>query len=180
MRKLTIESTKANLMGVLFLLPAVLLFGLPFYYLWHDSINFHAEIIMLKANIFTSLLVLLVFMVVHELLHALAYLILTQGDYKNISFGIIWKNMTPYCHYAKPISVLQYRIAVITPGILTGVLPLIYALAIGDFIVFAFGILFLLGAIGDFIILWIIRNERPKTMLKDHPDEIGCIIMDNE
>jgi len=180
MRKLTIESSKANLLGLMFLIPAILLFGLPFYYLWHQQIDFQSEILMLKSNIFTILLVLLLFMAIHELLHALAYLILTRGDYKNISFGIIWKNFTPYCHYANPISVFQYRIAVITPAVFTGFLPLIYALFVGDFKVFAFGIIFIMGAIGDFIILWIIRNEASKTMLKDHPEEIGCIILDSD
>ncbi len=180
MRKLTIDSNKANLIGIIWLIPIVILFGLPFYFLWHETIDFHTEIIMLKANIFTILFVLLVFIVVHELLHALAYLILTKGDYKNISFGIIWRNMTPYCHYSKPVSILQYRIAVVLPGIITGVIPLIYAMITGNFSVFAFGIIFLLGAIGDFIILWIIRKEKAETMIKDHPDEIGCIILEDD
>ena len=180
MRKLTIDSSKANLLGLAWLIPLLLLFGLPFYFLWHDSINFHNEIIALKTNIFIILLVLLGFMAVHELLHALAYLLLTGGDYKSISFGIIWKNLTPYCHYAKPISVRVYRIAVIAPGIVTGLFPLIYALFTGSFSIFALGILFLLGAIGDFMILWIIRKEKPNTIIKDHPDEIGCIIIEED
>jgi len=180
MRELTIDSSKANLLGLAWLIPLLLLFGLPFYFLWHDSINFHNEIRALKSNLFIILLVLLVLMAVHELLHALAYLILTGGDYKSISFGIIWKNLTPYCHYAKPISVRVYRFAVLTPGIITGVFPLIYALTTGSFIVFAFGIIFLLGALGDFMILWIIRKEKPNTMIKDHPEEIGCIIIEDD
>ena len=179
MRELTIESYKANFMGMLLLLPIVLLFGIPFYYLWHQSIDIYYEIHFLKCNIFWVLMILGFGIAIHELLHGLAYLLLTKGDYKNLSFGIIWKDLTPYCHYAMPVSVMQYRIAVLSPSILLGFLPLIISLFIGSFPILILGILFTLGAIGDFIILWIIRKENNSTIVQDHPDKIGCIILED-
>ncbi|RLD65380.1 MAG: DUF3267 domain-containing protein [Bacteroidetes bacterium] len=179
MRQLTIESTKANLMGIVFLLPVVLLFGIPFYFLWHQSIDIHNEIQFLRANVFWILLVLVIGIAIHELLHGLAYLILTKGDFKNISFGILWKDLTPYCHYSQVISVKQYRIAVLLPGVITGLFPLVIALLNGSFPTLILGMLFTLGAIGDLVILWIIRKEKSNTMIKDHPDKIGCIILED-
>ena len=176
MHELTIQSEKANILAVAFLFPFVIITGLPFYFLWHDAINFNTEIQILREDIFYLLLLSLVFMAIHELLHALAYLLLTKGDFRNIKFGIIWKNLTPYCHYKRPVKIWQYRIAVVTPGIITGVIPLIISMFNGSVSVFLLGLFFSLGALGDFMILWLIRNESANTIVQDHPEKIGCVI----
>ena len=178
MRELTIESDKANGIAMAFLVPVAVVSGIVFFYLWHDSIDLHHEIMLLKKHTFAGLFILVFFVIIHELLHALAYLFLTKGDFKSISFGIIWKNLTPYCHYSKAISMRQYRIAVALPGLITGIIPLIISMSIGSFSLLVFALLFTLGAMGDFSILWISRKEKSNTMLKDHPDKIGCIILD--
>jgi len=180
MRELTIDSGKANLWALLFFVPIGILFGLPFYFLWHQNINLYVEIIMLKEHIFYVLMLLLGFMLLHELLHALAYLILTKGDFRNISFGLIWKNMTPYCHYKKPINISKYRIAVFAPGFLTGLIPLSISLANGSFELFIGALFFTLGALGDFMILWLLRKEHSQVLIQDHPEKIGCIVLDDK
>jgi hypothetical protein len=180
MRELTIDSYKANLMGIVFMLPVAVLFAIPYYFLWHQSIDIHNEIVYIKSQIYWVLAIAIIGIIFHELLHGLAYVVLTKGDFKNISFGIIWQNLTPYCHYSKEISIKQYRIALITPVIPTGIIPLIIALFTGNFLIFIFGVLFTLGAIGDFMILWILRKEKAETIIKDHPDEIGCIIIEDD
>lgn len=180
MRELTIDSYKTNIMAVVFLLPAVLLFATPFYYLWHQSVDILFEIQFLKSHLPWLFMVLIIGVILHELLHALAYVFLTKGDTKNIRFGFIWKSLTPYCHYSQVVSVRQYRIALLIPALILGLLPLNFAFVSGNFTVFVFGVFFLLGAIGDLSIIWILRKEKFDTMLKDHPDEIGCIILDDE
>ncbi|MCK5857089.1 MAG: DUF3267 domain-containing protein [Bacteroidales bacterium] len=178
MRELTIDSSKANLLGLAFLIPVGLFAGVPFYLLWHQSIDLFAEIVFLKSELVWALLVLLSFVAVHELLHALAYIILTNGDYKNIKFGVIWKDMTPYCHYNKSIAMSKYRVALATPGLITGIIPLFVSLTTGDFLLFILALFLTLGAVGDFIILWISRKEKSSSIVKDHPEKIGCIIIE--
>lgn len=179
MRELTINSSKANLYGLLFAIVFAPIMSLAFYYLWHDSINLLEEIQHLKRNLLWIFVIVLLAMVLHESLHALAWLALTKGDYKNISFGLIWRNLTPYCHYSKVVTIIQYRIALITPGILTGIIPFIIALSLGSFPILFFALLFTFGAVGDFIILWLIRHEKPSALVQDHPDKIGCQMIDS-
>lgn len=177
MRELTINSGKANLYGLLFAILFVPIMSLPFYYFWHDSINLLEELQHLKENLLWIFVIVLLAMVLHESLHALAWLVLTKGDYKNISFGVIWRNITPYCHYAKTVTIREYRIALIAPGILTGFIPFVISLFLGSFPLLFFALLFTFGAAGDFIILWLIRNEKSTAQVKDHPDEIGCLMI---
>ena len=176
MRELTVESGKANLLGLLF---AVLFFPvmvLPFYFIWGDSIQLLSEIQQLKGDLLWIFLIILLSMVIHELLHGAAYLALTRGDFKNIKFGIIWQFITPYCHYKQPIPIWKYRVAVLTPGIFTGLIPFVLSLFFGNFALLFFSILFTFGAVGDFIIIWMIRHEKSMAMVQDHPDKIGCIM----
>ena len=173
----TISAGKANAIGAIV---AILFFPLmvwPFYSLWHDSINLMLEVHSLQGNIFWLLLIMLFAMILHELIHGLAWLILTKGNYKGIKFGLIWKYMTPYCHYQKPVFIWQYRIALLAPGLLIGIIPYGFSLFVGSFPSLLFSTLFTFGAIGDFIILWLIRHEKSNTKVQDHPDKIGCIIL---
>ena len=50
------------------------------------------------------------------------------------------------------------------------------AMATGNIGLMAFGFFFSFAAGGDFLILWLIRNEKSSDLAKDHPDKIGCII----
>jgi hypothetical protein len=179
MKLLTIESGKANMLGLLYSLPAILLFGGLYFLLWHQQTDLLQELKAIKSNSTFALLLVILFVVFHELLHALAYLVLKKGDYKNIRFGIIWRSLTPYCHYARPVKVWQYRVALALPGIVLGVLPLTYALATGNFPLFVFALMMTLGALGDLLILLLLRKEPANALVKDHPKDIGCIILEN-
>ncbi|MBM7097701.1 DUF3267 domain-containing protein [Bacillus sp. H-16] len=64
--------------------------------------------------------------VVHEFLHAAGYVYIGKASWRDVKFGIIWKQFMPYAHCRVPLRINHYRMAVFLPVIL-GVVPLTYA-----------------------------------------------------
>ena len=95
----------------------------------------------------------------------------------NISFGIMWQYMSPYAHIKVPVPVFSYRVGIVLPVLLLGILPGIYALIKGDFEWIVFGFIFTVAAAGDIYMLWMIRNLRPGQRVKDHPEKLGCLVV---
>jgi hypothetical protein len=54
----------------------------------------------------------------------------------------------------------------------------VISLFTGDILLFFFGFLYTTAAGGDFLILWIIRNVKPNTLVEDHPSNAGCYIFE--
>jgi len=99
---------------------------------------------------------------------------------KSIKFGISWKLLTPYCHCKEPLTVRDYRIVLLSPLIILGIIPTIIGLIIGHNGIYGFGLLFILAAGGDLIIFWKLRNENKNSLALDSPDKCGCIIYESE
>jgi hypothetical protein len=179
--KLTIDLVWANIFGVLLLIPIVLIFGIPYYFLWNAKIDF--------KNFMDSLVpqdiaygelyilgILILGIIVHELIHGITWAQFAKSGFKSIRFGILWKMLTPYCHCKEPLKVRQYIIGAITPAIILGLIPSLLAIIIGHLGLLIFGMLFTMAAGGDFLIINLIRKENIDDLVQDHPSEAGCYI----
>jgi hypothetical protein len=93
--------------------------------------------------------------------------------------GFQWKSITPYAHCKEPMDIQPYRVGSFAPGLLLGILPWMASLFTGDILLFLFGLLYTIAAGGDFLILWIIRNVKPGTLVEDHPTNAGCYVFEN-
>lgn len=179
--KLIINLVWANIFGVLILLPIVLLYGIPYYLLWHSKIDFNNlfDGLGLKEISFSGLYIfgiLLFGIIAHELIHGITWSLFTRNGFKSIKFGVLWKMLTPYCHCKEPLRVRQYIIGAITPAIFLGFVPAVLAIFIGNFGLLVFGIVFTMAAAGDFLIINLLRNENKDDFVQDHPSEAGCYI----
>ncbi|MDR1184392.1 MAG: DUF3267 domain-containing protein [Coriobacteriales bacterium] len=171
--KITINLTRANVIGVLALLFAALLFGLPYYLLWGaqtQSFDLSLRVALIAIPI------LLVGVIIHELIHGVTWALFAKDGFKSISFGVIWKMLTPYCHCKEPLLLRHYKIGAITPTILLGVIPAILAILMGNLPLLIFGIFFTSAGSGDLLIIYALRNEKGDTWVKDHPSEAGCYV----
>jgi hypothetical protein len=183
-KEIVVDAVKANLYIGLMFIPAIVIFGVPFYFFWRDlyalanvRLYMQENIDWLKASmpwiIFGSLIGGIVG---HELLHGLTWARFARGGFKSIRFGIMWKILTPYCHCTEPLSLNAYRLGVIMPGVVLGFLPLLIGFSAGHLGLFLFGMLFTVAAGGDMIIMYLLRNESKDSFVQDHPEKIGCYV----
>jgi hypothetical protein len=115
---------------------------------------------------------------VHELIHMFAWALFSKKSLQAFNLGFQWQSLTPYAHCKETMDISPYRIGSIAPGFLLGILPWLISLFTGDTLPFFYGLLYTIAAGGDFLILWIIRNVKPKTLVEDHPTNAGCYIIE--
>jgi hypothetical protein len=113
--------------------------------------------------------------VVHELIHGVAWAVTARQPLSVIRFGMNWKAMTPHAQCTIPLPASAYRLGAAAPGLVLGVLPAIAGALTGMGAVAAFGWLMVLGAGGDLVVLWLIRGLPGEVRVQDHPTRAGCI-----
>lgn len=184
-KEVVIDIRTANLYAILSFLPILFIFGSLFILIWwknglRENIHQLLEsegLFYLYRPIF-ALLLILTGIIVHELLHGLVFAIYSKNGIKSIRFGIMWRAFSPYCHGKEPLKVWQYRIGTLLPGIVLGVIPLLVSFFTGNLAFFGFGMLFTVTAMGDFLIIWMLRKYKSSQLVLDHPEKVGFYIID--
>ena len=118
--------------------------------------------------------------VVHEGLHALAWLVIGRVPVRSVSFGILWEGLAPYAHTAAPMTADAYRIAAALPGAVLGVAPILAAWTSGSGALLLFGLVFTLTAAGDALVVWVLRGVDGRRLVRDHPSRVGCLLAASE
>lgn len=134
--------------------------------------------ISVNANMTFYGFLLLSGILIHELIHMFTWAISAKKPLSVFKLGFQWKSLTPYAHCKEPMDIRPYRIGSFAPGLLLGLLPWLLSLLTGDLLLFFFGFLYTTAAGGDFLILWIIRNIKPNTLVEDHPTNAGCYVIE--
>ena len=159
------------------MIPVFLLYFVPFYLIWKNSMSIKE---MLATDSWLSFfkwgLIFVGGVVAHELVHGITWALFAKKGFRSIRFGVMWKMATPYCHCKEPLQIKHYLIGAITPFIFVGLIPAIYAIVAGSTGWLLFGIFYTIGAIGDFMIIDLLRNEKMTDYALDHPSEAGCYV----
>ncbi|HHY89361.1 MAG TPA: DUF3267 domain-containing protein [Chloroflexi bacterium] len=124
-----------------------------------------------------GLFILVAGVLVHEGLHALGWMIFGRVPASDIHIGMQWKWLTPYAHLRRPLAAGPYRAGALLPCLVLGVLPGVIAVLNGSPAWLAFALVFILGAGGDLLILWMIRDLPAGTLVEDHPTRAGCYVL---
>lgn len=105
----------------------------------------------------------------HEVLHAIFAIIFGKLKLKDIKFGVNLKQGMLYCHMEKPVKVIAYRLAIILPVIITGIIPLIISSIFGNiFLVLLFSFM-VSGGAGDVVMFFSLAGLDNDTQILDHP-----------
>ncbi|MEL7833316.1 DUF3267 domain-containing protein [Fodinibius sp. Rm-B-1B1-1] len=131
------------------------------------------------ADILVIMAVIVVGIVAHEGIHALSWSWFDGIPRRHIHFGFKWSTITPYVHCDVPITTRNYRWGTAMPGIILGFLPSFAAMATQNIWMLYFGLIFTMAAGGDFLILWLLRKIDADTMVQDHPELIGCQVVNS-
>ncbi|MCD6200819.1 MAG: DUF3267 domain-containing protein [Bacteroidales bacterium] len=169
----TLSHGKLVFVAVLLLIPMALFLIFPFLLLWGPKT--------LQAGIYAlleprPLLILLFGIIVHELLHGFTWALFTQKGLRSIRFGINLNYMAPYTHCKEPLKAWQFFTGASMPLIILGLGPSLYGIISGNGTVFFFGILFIWGASGDIVSLFMLRKISKNTLVHDHPNELGFYV----
>lgn len=167
--KKTINLYVANVLAFVIMGVAVVLFGVPFYIIWHPD-----SFVLSQVLLFLPLLIGGI--VVHELIHGFFFGLFAKNGFKSIRFGVMWQMLTPYCHCKEPLKIKHYFLGALMPAILLGIIPAVISLFNGNGLLLILGIFFTGAAAGDFMVVWILRKEHPDTYVQDHPSEAGCFV----
>lgn len=127
------------------------------------------------------LLVFLAAVVAHELIHGLTWACFAENGWKDIEFGFMVKYLTPYCTCAAPLKKGPYILGALMPLIVLGLIPTVISMFTGSFFLVLFGLVMILSAGGDvMIVLKLLRYKtgRLDILYYDHPTEAGGVIFE--
>ncbi|APD06913.1 hypothetical protein UJ101_01394 [Flavobacteriaceae bacterium UJ101] len=173
----------ANVFSIIILLPILVLYGIPYYFIWGNRFKTPSNIdnSLLESILVNSLLIIPIIItgvIIHELVHGITWSLFAKKGFKSIKFGILWKMITPYCHCTEPLKAKHYRLGAIMPFIVLGIIPYIGSLLSGNLGLFLFSILFTIAASGDFLMLYMLRIAKPNQYVQDHPSEAGFYVFE--
>jgi hypothetical protein len=170
---------KANIYSFVFFLAALAVFGIPFSFIWSAG-HFIAAWRVFLTDYFVLIASIFGGMLLHEVLHAATWAVLGENGLRSISFGINWKNLSPYVHCGEPLRLPSYALGVFMPGLVLGFLPAIVSLFTGSGWLLCFGIFFTAGAAGDCLALIQLRSFPRSAFIIDHPDHLGFTVRASE
>ncbi len=162
------------LLGVLVLVPYALLWGIPGLETSGEGVAFRFRSPVESTVLFIALLFGAI--VVHELLHGVAFFLIGKIPRAKIGFGVKWLTFTPYCHCAEPMPANAYRWAVALPTLVLGAIPGLLGLLFGNFLLAFWAVIMLVSGSGDLAILWAIRSVPGAAIVCDHPSRAGCLV----
>jgi hypothetical protein len=152
-------------------LPYLLLWGLPDLPEWAGLWPAVARILVFSL---AAVLVYAVSAVLHEALHVLAMVAYAGTPISSLRFGARLSEGVLYVHSDRPMSARAYRIVLLLPGLVLGILPTAIALLQGGGWLILYGYVMTVSAIGDLLVLQLMRHVDAQALVRDHPEEIGC------
>ncbi len=167
------SATKANILGTLMPLPIVIAaaaIGFILFFLFNGNKYEH------EINPLIFLIITIVLIIFHELTHGAVAAMFCAGKWDSISFGFIWEGLNPYCSCNEPLRVWQYRLVIIMPMFVEGLLVVLIAAITGWIDLLFSGILMTWSAGGDLLVLYNLRHEERESLVIDHPYLIGCTV----
>lgn len=148
----------------------ILAVGTLFYELvWHNLLS---AIPSLWLRLYVFLPIILGLTVLHEITHIFGFWWLGKAGRQDWQIGI--RSATPYAHCSAPMTLRAYKAAVVLPGLLLGILPLLLAFIFGWPIVFVYSIIMTTADLGDFFILLNLGGLPSHSLVADHASKPGC------
>lgn len=111
--------------------------------------------------------------VIHEGLHV-ATMVAFGVPLRSIRAGAHLREGVVYVHAGHDLAVVPYRVVLLMPALVLGVLPSMYGLLTGDWGWTLYGFVMLISAAGDFAVIDRLRGLPTGTLVRDHPEKVGC------
>jgi hypothetical protein len=111
--------------------------------------------------------------IVHEGLHGFAFWFMSGVRWKDdVSFGMDWSTLSPYCHAKKPMRKLRAIIAVLLPTLILGFGLFAIAMITGNTIIFYLSAFNIIAGGGDIVYAGMLLRHSAQLVL-DSPNSVG-------
>jgi hypothetical protein len=118
--------------------------------------------------------------VVHEMLHAGAWMLLGRLPPQAIALRLTWQGMGFAARVVSPIPMRAYRLGLTTPFLLMGVLPALVGTVTGNGLFLAWALFFTLECFSDLGSLFATRHLPAATLVLSHQSKLGCRLASGE
>jgi len=172
---LSIPLWKANIYSLPIFILLLIVTVFPYSYLWGTE-EVYSEFSS-TSNFLLLILIFVIGIVLHELIHAISWITFAKIPFTKIKFGFNVRSLSPYAHCGEAVTAKVYRIALLTPAIILGFIPITISFNSGSVWFFVTGLLFTVTACGDFLIFWLIRQVKNEQLVADHPERAGCKVV---
>lgn len=169
----TVSALKGNLLGAIIPIPAMILFFIAARLtcaLMYPQMEY-------KYNSLATFGLFVLFVFLHEVTHGVFAAIHCKNGWKSIKLGFNVEGLNPYCACAEPMKVKHYRLFILAPLFVEGILPIIVGVLIGTYELILAGLLMVWSAGGDMLIWFMLRKENKDSYAIDHPYLIGCTVL---
>lgn len=172
----TISMLWANVVALLMIPLVLLLFFLPYRWLWGEEVLDRS----LPLDLWSLGGIVLLFVgsiLLHEWLHAVGFRRVGGAPKTAVTYGFSWKGLAPYAHCKAPLKAGAYRVSIWLPGVVLGLIPGLVGLVTGLWWLVLWASLMLVAAGGDAAVLLAIHSVPSKALVLDHPERAGCQIV---
>lgn len=169
-KDVTISSGKAMVLGVLYALPFVIVFGL----LYRFFLIGRAHLLELGGLSFYIMFIVIIAIsvVIHELLHAIGWAVASGKGWNVVRFNI--NAMMPSCACKVALEKKEYLIGVLIPFVVLGLGTVLFIFIYPGTISLLSMMVNFIAAGADLIIACNVLKERD-SLIVDHPTEAGYI-----
>ncbi len=181
---LTISLTKANVVGLLLVLPIMAVLCIVFL-----IVNGLAPITdLMESNRLWAGLSLVIaglsivpLALVHEGIHGICWGMGAGNHMKDIEYGFIKEMLTPYCYCRSPLSKGMYLFGSMMPMTVLGIVVCILGIIFASPCLMVVGLIQIMGGSGDILVSSMLLRHKTKgkdAVLMDHPTECGLIVFE--
>lgn len=169
-KDVTFSSGKAMVLGVLYALPFVILFGLLYRFLLIER----AQLLEVSGVSFYILFIVIiaVSVAVHELLHGVGWAFSSDNGWKVVRFNI--SAMVPSCACKAALKKRQYLIGVLAPFAILGTASILFVFIYPGTVSLLTMMVNFIAAGADLMIAFHVLRDRD-SLIADHPTEAGYI-----
>ena len=175
--ELTVGIVRANVVAMAFAIPLCIAGFLLFHAVNPDASIFLPD----GMSFFIFLGALVGLTVVHELIHGITWSIFACHGWHDIEFGFMKEYLTPYCTCTEPLPKGGYIVGALMPLIILGIIPTVIGIAAGSALFLWIGLVMIISAGGDMLIVYTLlkhRTDAAEKRIFDHPTQAGCVVFE--
>lgn len=173
---LTIGLVFANIAAVFLMLPFAAALLISYF-----TVNESAAGILEPGAVRVFLVLLVLLMAVHEGIHGLTWGLFAKTHLRAISFGVIWKYLTPYCACGEPLRRWQYVLGTAMPTLVLGFGLRAASVLLGQPLALCLAVVMLFSGGGDALIILKVllhRSGEKQAVWCDHPYACGVVVFE--